>query len=100
MTVQELAEKLKEGTIRLVDVRGADDRTRSSIEGSQVLSKEMMGELEALPKDTEIAFLCHHGNASQGAAEYFRKQGFTQVSNVSGGINAWSLEVDSTVPTY
>ena len=100
MTVQELAEKLTAGSITLVDVRGADDRARASIDGSLVLSKEMMGELENMPKDSEIAFLCHHGNASQGAAEYFRKQGFTGISNISGGINAWSLEIDSSVPTY
>ena len=65
-----------------------------------VLTKDMMEELEKMPKDSEIAFLCHHGNASQGAAEYFRKQGFTKISNVAGGINAWSLEIDSSVPTY
>ena len=100
LTVQELAEKLPAGDITLVDVRGSEDRNRASIPGSVVLSKEMMEELEKLPKDSEIAFVCHHGNASQGAAEYFRKQGFTNTSNVKGGINAWSLEIDSSVPTY
>lgn len=100
LTVQELAEKLPAGDITLVDVRGSEDRNRASISGSVVLSKEMMEELEKLPKDSEIAFVCHHGNASQGAAEYFRKQGFTNTSNVKGGINAWSLEIDSSVPTY
>jgi monothiol glutaredoxin len=59
-----------------------------------------MEKLENMPKDTEIAFLCHHGNSSQGAAEFFRKQGFTKISNVSGGINAWSLEIDPSVPSY
>jgi monothiol glutaredoxin len=53
-----------------------------------------------MPKDSGIAFICHHGNASQGAAEYFRKKGFTDVANVAGGINAWSLEIDPSVPTY
>lgn len=100
MTVQELSEKLKEGNITLVDVRGADDRARASIDGSLVLSREAMEKLEAMPRDTEMAFICHHGNSSQGAAEYFRKQGFTKISNVSGGINAWSLEIDDSVPTY
>jgi monothiol glutaredoxin len=100
MSVQVLAEKLKTGDITLVDIRGADDRARASIEGSVVLSRDMMEKLEQLPKDSEIAFLCHHGNSSQGAAEYFRKQGFTKISNVAGGINAWSLEIDSSVHTY
>jgi monothiol glutaredoxin len=100
MTVQELAKKMESGTLTLVDIRGDDDRARASIEGSVVLTREMMEKLEELPKDSEIAFLCHHGNSSQGAAEYFRKQGFTKISNVAGGIHAWSLEIDSSVPAY
>jgi monothiol glutaredoxin len=100
MTVQELAEKLKTGSVMLIDVRGADSRARASIEGSVALDQSMMDKIEQMPRDTELAFLCHHGNSSMGAAEYFRKQGFTRISNVSGGINAWSLEIDSSVPTY
>jgi monothiol glutaredoxin len=100
MTVQELAKIMESGALTLVDIRGDDDRARASIEGSVVLTREMMEKLEELPKDSEIAFLCHHGNSSQGAAEYFRKQGFTKISNVAGGIHAWSLEIDSSVPAY
>jgi monothiol glutaredoxin len=100
MTVQELAKKMESGALTLVDIRGDDDRARASIEGSVVLTREMMEKLEELPKDSEIAFLCHHGNSSQGAAEHFRKQGFTKISNVAGGIHAWSLEIDSSVPAY
>jgi len=100
MTVQELAEALKSGSITLVDVRGEDERARASIEGARGLDRETMEQLEQLPKDTAIAFLCHHGNSSMGAAEYFRKQGFTNISNVAGGIHAWSMEIDSSVPAY
>jgi monothiol glutaredoxin len=100
MTVQELAKKMESGAITLVDVRGDDDRARASIEGSIVLTREMMEKLEVMPKESEIAFICHHGNSSQGAAEHFRKQGFTKISNVAGGIHAWSLEIDSSVPAY
>jgi monothiol glutaredoxin len=100
MSVQELAERLKQGDITLVDIRGAADRARASLQGSVVLTQEEMSRLEKMPKDSPIAFLCHHGNSSMGAAEYFRKQGFTNISNVAGGINAWSLEIDSSVPTY
>lgn len=100
MTVQELAERLAAGNILVVDVRGEAERARASIDGSWILDRETMQKLEALPKDRGIAFLCHHGNASMGAAEYFRKKGFTDVSNVAGGIHAWSMEVDANVPTY
>ena len=100
MTVQELAEALKAGEITLIDIRGTHDRSRAFVEGAVSLDQETMEKLERLPKDTELAFLCHHGNSSVGAAEHFRKQGFTNVSNVAGGINAWSLEIDSSIPTY
>lgn len=100
MSVRELAEQLQAGAVTLVDVRGETDRSLASIGGSLVLDRETMERLEAMPKDTAIAFLCHHGNASMGAAEHFRKQGFTNISNVAGGINAWSMEVDPSVPRY
>lgn len=100
MSVAELAGKLQGEGLVLVDIRSDEERARASIEGSLVLDRETMQKLEAMPKDTELAFLCHHGNASQGAAEYFRKLGFSRVSNVVGGIHAWSMEVDSSVPTY
>ena len=95
MTVQELAKKLEAGDITLVDIRGDDERAQSFIEGAEVLTREMMDKLEQMPKDSEIAFLCHQGNASQGAAEYFRKKGFTKISNVAGGIKAWNQEIAS-----
>lgn len=100
MTVQELAKALQAGTVTLVDIRGEAERSRASIEGALPLDKPTMDQLLAMPKDAPIAFLCHHGNSSMGAAEHFRKQGFTNVNNVAGGIHAWSMEIDSSVPTY
>ena len=53
-----------------------------------------------LPKDTPLAFHCHHGGRSNNAAEHFLAQGFKQVYNLKGGIDAWSVDVDPTVPRY
>jgi len=100
MTVQELAERMQKGDVIVVDIRSETERERAALEGAMVLDRETMAKLEAMPKDTGLAFLCHHGNSSQGAAEYFRRKGFTDVNNVAGGINAWALEIDSSVPTY
>ncbi len=100
MTVQELAKKLEAGNITLVDIRGDDERARAFIEGAEVLTREVMDKLEQMPTDTEIAFVCQHGNASQGAAEYFRKKGFTKISNVAGGIQAWAQEIDTSLPVF
>ena len=55
--------------------------------------------LEALPKDTPLAFLCHHGGRSAQAAEHFRQLGFGEIYNVVGGIDAWS-DADPAVPKY
>ena len=47
-----------------------------------------------------IACLCHHGARSQNVANFLAGHGFTQVVNIAGGINAWSLELDRNVPRY
>ena len=97
LSVSDLKSRLDSGDITLIDVRSEDERGMASIEQAIALDVD---QVEAMPRDSELAFLCHHGNSSMGAAEYFRKKGFTRVYNVTGGINAWALEVDSSVPTY
>ncbi len=47
-----------------------------------------------------VACLCHHGARSQRVALFLAQNGFRQVANVSGGIEAWSRELDPTVPRY
>jgi len=100
MSVSELKQKLDSNEVVLVDVRGEDERAKASIEQARGMSSELMTEIEALPKDSAIAFVCHTGGRSQVAAEHFRKEGFTNVSNVAGGIDAWSKEIDPEVPLY
>ena len=55
---------------------------------------------EELPADQPIACLCHHGMRSLQVANYLEKNGFTQVVNIHGGINAWSQQRDTSVPLY
>jgi len=100
LSVTELASKLTAGNVMLVDVRAAEDRARASIPAALPLDDKLMERLGKLPHETELAFICHHGNSSLGVAEHFRKQGFTSVYNVKGGMDAWSLEVDSSIPRY
>jgi rhodanese-related sulfurtransferase len=47
-----------------------------------------------------IACLCHHGARSMQVASFLRARGFDRVANIAGGINAWSSELDPTVPRY
>jgi monothiol glutaredoxin len=83
-----------------LDVRTADERATASIPGTRLLDQSTAAEIERLPKDTLLVFHCHHGGRSQAAAEHFRGRGFTNVHNMSGGIDAWSREVDGSVPRY
>lgn len=100
MSVQELKQHLDAGNITLVDVRPEEEREVASIEGALAMDAELMDRLEAMPKDSPIAFICRTGSRSQVASDHFSKQGFTNVFNVAGGINAWSAEIDSSVPSY
>jgi monothiol glutaredoxin len=84
----------------LVDVRTPAERDLARIEGSRLLDDDLLDELEALDPSTPIAFVCHHGIRSRGAAEHFLAKGFKNVFNVSGGIEAWSARVDPSVPRY
>ena len=51
-------------------------------------------------KDAPIVFYCHLGQRSLDAASYFAGHGFTNVRSMSGGIEAWALQVDPSVPLY
>jgi len=92
---------LDAGTVKhLYDVRTEKERGVAKIEGAKLLDDATMAEIEALPKDSHIAFYCHHGNRSRGAAEHFLKLGFSNLYNLAGGIDAWSRDVDTSVPRY
>ena len=102
LSVQDLRGELDAatGAVTVVDVRPAAERAIAPFAGAQVLDADTMARLSALPKDTRLAFLCHLGNSSRGAAEHFRGLGFRNVCNVEGGIDAWSRVIDPQVPRY
>jgi monothiol glutaredoxin len=96
MTVQTLKEKLDgNDPVILIDVRSDEERADASIEGSRQWNEETRTELENLPKDTELVFHCAGGGRSQSLADAFRQQGFTDLHNVKGGIQAWLAEIES-----
>ena len=89
-----------QGAVTLYDVRTDQERVLAKIEGATHLDDAAMGAIEQLPKTTGLAFFCHHGGRSRAAAEHFLKEGFTNVYNMAGGIDAWSRDVDPKVPKY
>jgi len=91
LTPAQAAERVQAGTLLLVDVRPLDERLMAEAPVPYRHIDHGVADLEALPKDTAIGFLCRSGGRSAQAAEHFRALGFTQLYNVAGGINAWAL---------
>ena len=61
---------------------------------------EIPARLAELDADTPIACLCHHGARSQRVAAFLAQNGFEKVVNIAGGIDAWAMEYDASVPRY
>jgi rhodanese-related sulfurtransferase len=61
---------------------------------------ELPERLAELDTGRPVACLCHHGVRSQHVAMFLARQGFAQVANIAGGIDAWAGEFDAAVPRY
>ncbi len=100
--VKEAAEKIAAtpGAI-LLDVREDEELRIVSVDGARHIP---MGDIPArigeLDRDSEIFCLCHHGMRSAQVAGFLVQQGFEKVRNVRGGIDAWAIFVDESLPRY
>jgi rhodanese-related sulfurtransferase len=90
----------------VLDVREAQELQQASIQpGTDYdLVHIPMGtippRLGELDPARPVACLCHHGGRSMRVAEFLQHQGFGHVANITGGINAWSIQLDPAVPRY
>jgi rhodanese-related sulfurtransferase len=89
----------------VLDVRETWECQLASIApaGCEVLIMPMQtipARLMELDKSRPIACLCHHGGRSMQVASFLEQQGFSNITNISGGIHAWSNQVDASVPVY
>jgi len=102
VTPKELKALIDQGTLKdhFYDVRPDKERDLAKIPSTTQLDDATMATIEQLPKDTPLAFYCHHGGRSRAAAEHFIKLGFTNVYNLAGGIDAWSRDVDPSIKRY
>ncbi len=86
---------------RLVDIRTREEWDGARIEGSVLFTQELMQEmLGKWSREAPIVIYDHHGKKSMDAAAYFLGHGFKSVRALRGGIDAWSCEVDKSVPRY
>ncbi|MGB3640287.1 MAG: rhodanese-like domain-containing protein [Rivularia sp. (in: cyanobacteria)] len=107
ITVEELAKRLSssESSTQLVDVREPQEVKTASIEGFMNLPLSQFSEWgndiqTRLEPDKETLVLCHHGVRSAQMCQWLTSQGFSNVKNITGGIDAYSMLVDASVPQY
>lgn len=89
-----------EGKAVLVDIRTREEFDAVNIPGSTLFSQELMGKLPAWDASVLIIFVDHEGKRSPDAAAYFAGHGMSNVRCLRGGIDAWSCEVDASLPRY
>jgi hypothetical protein len=100
-----ISSKSAHGHAVVLDVREPYEVQTASVkaDGFELMALpmgEIVEKLSELDKERPIACLCHHGSRSMQVAGYLASQGFAHLANITGGINAWSMQVDPTVPTY
>lgn len=100
ITPSQAREAVQSGAGVIVDIRSGEEFNAVSIPGSILFTEELMHDLPSWDRAKEIIFVCHHGIRSLDAAAYFAGHGLENVRSLRGGIDAWSCEVDPTLPRY
>jgi len=100
---ERLAQALRSGdaSLLLLDVREPFERQLAVIEPSaHIPMNDIPDRKGELPTGRQIVVYCHHGTRSEMVAGYLEGEGFRDILNLTGGIDAWSTKVDSAVPRY
>ncbi len=107
ISVEELALRLakRDSQLQLIDVREPEEVEIAYLEGFEVLPLSQYEQWSQQIKtrfnpDFETLVMCHHGVRSAQMCQWLQNNGFTNVKNVAGGIDAYSLLVDPNVPRY
>lgn len=97
----EVADLFTKGAITLLDVRTPHEYELAKIPGSVRMDQALAQEIvQTWPKDAPIVTVCHHGIRSLDAVAYLRGHGFTNARSMRGGMEAWAVQVDPSVPRY
>lgn len=85
----------------LLDVRENWEFETCHIDGSTLMPMNSIpARIDDLEEDAAIVCICHHGARSMQVAAFLERNGFGKVSNLTGGIHAWALQVDAAMPKY
>lgn len=101
ITVEELKTKKENGEdFFLLDVREMTEYLVSNLDGEHIPLGELDARLSEIEdrKDAEVVVMCRSGGRSGKACQYLSAKGFSNVSNLKGGITAWSKEIDPSIP--
>ena len=84
----------------VIDVREPWELGIARLDGATHMPLDTIPDrVDDIPRDRDVVFVCHHGARSNAAAEWLARQG-VRAQNLAGGIDAWSREVDPSVPRY
>jgi molybdopterin/thiamine biosynthesis adenylyltransferase/rhodanese-related sulfurtransferase len=100
ITVQELSERLSQEEIWILDVREDYEFEIAHLNGHLIPLNKVVSRSYKIPKDREVVVMCKMGGRSQKAIALLKEQGFDNLVNLKGGINAWQKEIDSSMPAY
>jgi adenylyltransferase/sulfurtransferase len=104
ISCRELLQQIENGhAVRLVDVRQPWENQLARLPGSLLIPlNELPQRAAEVPTEpaTPVVVYCHHGVRSLSAVAYLSRLGYQNVRSLAGGIDAWSCEVDPTVPRY
>ncbi len=101
-TPREIKERLDAGEkLTLIDVREPQEVMTAAIDGAEEYPlSQAMSWIDTLPKDEELVIFCHHGGRSAQVAMALAQRGHDNVTNMTGGIDQWSQQVDPSVLQY
>lgn len=101
MNVKELKVLLdSKKDIELIDVRNPDEYELCNINGKLIPLGEIQNRYNEIDKNKQIIVMCHHGGRSMRACQFLESVGFTNLTNLEGGIHHWSLQIDDSVAVY
>lgn len=108
ISVEEVGRRLKEDSrekLQLIDVREPQEIAIASLPGFEIFPLSEFAEWSSqiptrLDPHTETLVLCHHGVRSAQMCHWLADQGFTNVKNIAGGIDYYSIKVDRAIPRY
>ena len=102
ITVTEVHAMREKGeSFTLLDIREQWENDLVTIDGSHfVAMEEVPSKLLEFDKEKPMVIYCHTGVRSTAVTSYFLEQGFLDVKSMTGGIHAWALQIDTTLPIY